>query len=107
MSAKSKEIKAFNLKKIRDILNKEPYDDDEDYDTLEYFLKKRQFIPSSFEDGVTKGGNIAEYGRYAGLDDIGKIQLSNGTLKFAKPENYIFSGVELGAKKYNKSFGVH
>jgi hypothetical protein len=94
-----KQIKAYNLKKVKDILDKEPYDDDEEYDTLQYFLKMRQFVPTSFEDGVTRGGNIGEYGNYGGLDDIGKILIGKDNFDFAKPKNYMFSGFEISKDK--------
>jgi hypothetical protein len=67
------------------------WDEDDHYDYLEYFLKHRQFIPSSFEDGVTRGSNVADYDGFAGLNDIGKIKLGRTKYKYPKPNNYLFS----------------
>lgn len=69
------------------------WDKDDHYDYMEYFLKHRQFIPSSFEDGVTRGGNIGEYTETAGLDDIGKIKLGKTKYRFPRPNNYIFTNM--------------
>jgi len=90
-----KAIKAFNYKQVKEILDNEPYDDNEEYDSLAYFLKNRQFIPAAFEDNVTRGYNIDQYGSYGGLDDIGKIALGKGSFNYAKPKNYMFMGIEL------------
>ena len=61
------------------------------------------FIPSSFEDGVTRGGNIGEYGSYGGLDDIGKIVLGKGNFNYAKPMNYLFAGIEMESSNKKKA----
>ena len=53
---------------------------------------------SGREDGVTRGANIGDYNRYGGLDDIGKIVLGEDKFNYAKPSNYLFSGMELGKK---------
>lgn len=65
------------------------WDPNEEMNYMQYFMKQRRFVQSSFEDGVTKGGNIADYNEYGGLNDIGKIQLGkHGALP--KGTNYIF-----------------
>ncbi len=93
--ADPKAIKAYNFKQVKDILKNEPYDDDEEYDSLAYFLKNRQFIPAAFSDGVTVGSNVDAYGSYGGLDDIGKIALGKSSFNYTKPKNYMFMGIEL------------
>jgi hypothetical protein len=91
----SDKIKLQNEQTIQSIIkNDNNYHDEDEYDTLEYFIKHRQFIPSSFEDGVTRGGNIGEYDGYGGLDDIGKIKLGKNNYKYPKPNNYLFAREE-------------
>jgi len=83
------EIKNHNKRIVKLILENDNYDQDDEYDSLEYFLKNRQFIPTSFEDGATKGYNIGEYNDYGGLNDIGKIKLGKTLYKNPKPSNFI------------------
>jgi hypothetical protein len=99
-SADPRAIKAFNFKEVKEILKNDQYsDDDEEYDSLAYFLKNRIFIPSSFDDPVTKGSNIGDYGSYGSLNDIGKIALGKSSFNYAKPKNYMFMGIELKDQK--------
>jgi hypothetical protein len=88
-------MKPINDKKVNNIMEKEQYYKDEDYDNLNYFIKNRKIIPTSFEDGVTRGGNIDSYRNYGGLNDIGKIKLDNKKIIYAKPTNYLFNGSEI------------
>lgn len=90
-----KHLKLYNEKILQDIKNKSQNDDEDDeYDSLLYFLKIRQYIPSSFDDGVTIGGNIDDYNNFGNLNSIGKILLGNKNF-YPKPKNYIFSGIKL------------
>lgn len=89
-----KNMKKYNNENTQKILDKEQTYINDDYDSLRYFLKNKKIIPTSFEDGVTRGANIDNYGSYGGLNDIGKIKLTNNKL-YAKPANYLFYGREI------------
>lgn len=98
----AEKMKLANNAKVQSIIqNDEKDDDQEEYDTLGYVLSTRRFIPTSFDDGVTKGYNIGDYWDYGTMNDIGKILLGKDTFKYAKPNNYIFSGVELNPRRFN------
>lgn len=94
-SEKFENIKKINKKKTQEIIDREPYDDDIKYDSLNFYLKNKRVVPTSFEDGVTRGANIDQYGNYGSLNDIGKIKLNNNNFNFAKPSNYLFFGKEI------------
>jgi hypothetical protein len=87
-------IKKYNDAMTKLLLQNDNYDEDEEYDSMEYFLKLRQFIPLSFEDGVTRGSNIGDYDEFAHLDEIGKIKLGKNSYKYPKPTNYLFPNNE-------------
>lgn len=87
-------IKFLNDKHINDIVEND-HCSEENYCNLDYYIKNKKIMGTSFEDGTTRGSNIDKYGNYGGLNDIGKINLSNNNIPYTKPSNYIFSKSEI------------
>jgi hypothetical protein len=60
----------------------------EDYVVNEY-RKYQQYVQAYLEDPIIRGSNVNDYDNLSNIDNIGKIDLSNGELQ-PRPAGYVF-----------------
>jgi hypothetical protein len=82
-------VRRYNIDIVNEIIDKDKiYDGDtSNYKTRQYFLKLNRYASVSYDNDIVKGGNILDCDGFAGVNDIGIIDINNATT-YPKPKNY-------------------
>ena len=76
----SNEMKKYNDDTIRAIIEADSN-----------YMENRKLIPPSLDNQIIRGGNIQQYNKYSGLDEIGKPLVNKNKFIYPKPTNYLFT----------------